>query len=160
MSRLLEPHRAQGALFWIWGFALGGSYGFDVPGLGPALFPPGVALVATIPALMVTTTSFTPRVRLLASAARCTRLLCVLAPATRLAGLDLEFARWLESPIYRLPPPEFSVLGPQRSDLDPQPLDHRRLLHHRAASSSYDGRPSPACTPRSSHGHNQALQTT
>ncbi len=105
LSRVQSAIWVQGSTFLLWGIALiAVPLGFNAPGLGPALLPNiphGIVLIATIPALLATIMSSAPRDRLLASAARCTRLLCALAPPTPRAGLDLVFARRLKSPTYR-----------------------------------------------------------
>lgn len=95
---------AQGTIAPMWMFAVVVvTNNFALPGLGPALFsiPTNVALLAVIPAAFMAIMALSTRARLLASAARCARLLCVLAPTTPLRGLDVELARWLESPAYR-----------------------------------------------------------
>jgi hypothetical protein len=105
-----SSHRAQvSSAIWTqalvgltWVAAVGtGLNAFDLPGFRPAVFPPALGIALIFAALVVTLISSTPRVRLLASAARCTRLLCVLAPRTELKGMDSAFARCLDDPIFR-----------------------------------------------------------
>lgn len=100
LVRLAVWYQAIVPLVWMPPFVLG-LVSFGVQGLGPALVPRDVPFEAAVLAIILTIPSSKPRVRLLASAARCTRLLCTLAPNKRLIDLDFVFSQWLNNPIYQ-----------------------------------------------------------